>query len=147
MAGDKEDFVYHFYLRNIVHNLKLILDEHLIPHGITNQQARIVGHIGDCEEKGCSICQKDIELAMGLKGSSITSLLQGLEKNGFVKRSTSVSDGRAKVLSLTTKGEDLIDEFNDVFRDMEHRIVLGMTAEQKRLFLELLQLVSKNLER
>jgi hypothetical protein len=35
----------------------------------------------------------------------------------------------------------------EVFHETENRIVHGMTEEQKKLFLELLQLVSKNVER
>ncbi len=147
MGNDKRDYVYHYYLRNIVHNLKRLQDEHLVPHGITSQQARIVGYIGECLESGSNICQKDVELAFGLKGSSITSLLQGLERNGFITRSTSVSDARAKELSLTPKGQALIDEFNGLFLKTENRIVQDMTEGQKKMFLELLQLVSKNVER
>lgn len=147
MRDSRSDYVCQFYLRSIVHNIKLIMDERLVPYGITNQQARLVGHIGANQEDGNNICQKDIEIEMGLKGSSVTSLLQGLERKRFILRSSSVSDGRAKELSLTPKGESLINEFNEIFYETENRMLHGMTEEQKKLFIYLLQLVAENVER
>jgi MarR family transcriptional regulator, repressor for mepA len=147
MHDNRNDYIFHYYLRNIVHNLKHMQDERLIPYDITPQQARIVGSISDIKDNGNSVCQKDIEMIMELKGSSITSLLQGLERKGFILRSTGISDGRAKELSLTPKGQALIDEFNEVFNETENKIVQGMTEEQKELFLQMLKIVSKNVEK
>lgn len=144
MHDSKPDYVFQFYIRSIGHNIKRLLDERLIPYDITNQQARIVGYIGDNEESGNSISQKDIEMAMGLKGSSITSLMQGLERKGFILRSSSAIDARTKELSLTSKGQELINEFKEVFDETEDRITRHMTEEQRETFLQMLQLVNKN---
>jgi MarR family transcriptional regulator, repressor for mepA len=144
MHDSKPDYIFQFYIRNIGHSIKRILDERLIPYDITNQQARIVGYIGDNKRNGNNITQKDVEIVMGLKGSSITSLMQGLERKGFILRSSSLSDARAKELSLTSKGEELINEFNEVFDETEVRITQGMTEEQRKTFLQMLQIVNKN---
>lgn len=142
--SNNHDYVFQFYIRSIGHNIKRILDERLIPYDITNQQARIVGFISDNQIKGKNISQKDIELAMGLKGSSITSLMQGLERKGFILRTSSAHDARTKELILTDKGQALIDEFNEVFIETEERITHGMTEEQRETFLQMLQHVNKN---
>lgn len=147
MHDNRSDYVFHFYIRDILHNLKQLQDDRLLPYDITNQQARIVGSISSIRAAGNSVCQKDIEVIMGLKGSSITSLLQGLERKGFILRSSSVTDGRTKELSLTPKGQALIEEFNEVFQETEDKIVQGMTEEQKELFLQLLKIAAKNVER
>ena len=89
---------------------------------------------------------KDIEIAMGIKGSSVTSLLKGLERKGFIVRNTGALDGRTKELSLTFKGQSLVDTFDEVFRETEEKITRGMTEEQKNTFLQLLQMVIRNLE-
>lgn len=147
MHDSKQNYVFQFYIRSIGHNIKRLLDERLIPYDITNQQARIVGYISDNQKNGKSTNQKDIEKVMGLKGSSITSLMQGLERKGFIIRSSSVSDARSKELSLTSKGQQLINEFNEVFDETETKITSGMTEEQREAFLQMLQLVNKNVEK
>jgi MarR family transcriptional repressor of mepA len=147
MHDSKPDYVFQFYIRSIGHNIKRLLDERLIPYDITNQQARIVGYISDNQESGNSINQKDIEMAMGLKGSSITSLMQSLERKGFILRSSSAMDARTKELSLTSKGQELINEFKEVFDETEGRITSHMTDEQRETFLQMLQLVNKNVEK
>lgn len=145
-SDNRSDNIYGFLIRNIMHRTKQILDESLVPYDITNQQARIVGHIGACQENGHDICQKDIEMAMKIKGSSITSLLQGLERKGFILRSTGVADGRTKELSLTPKGQALTNKFKEIFAETETRMMQGMTEEQKKTFLQILQMITHNLE-
>jgi len=147
MHDSKPDYVFQFYIRSIDHNIKRILDERLIPYDITNQQARIVGYISDNEVNGNSINQKDVEKAMGLKGSSITSLMQGLERKGFILRSSDVFDARSKNLSLTLKGEELIKEFKEVFDETEEKITGNMTEEEKKKFMQFLKIVNKNVGR
>lgn len=146
MRDNKQDNVFQFYIRNIGHNIKRLLDEHLIPYDITNQQARIVGYISGEQENGNRINQKDVEVRMGLKASSITSLMQGLERKGFILRNSSSVDARIKELSLTLKGQKLISEFNEVFDKTEGIITHGMTEEQRETFLQMLQLINKNVE-
>ncbi len=146
MSDSRLDYIFQYYIRSIDHNLKRILDEHLIPYDITNQQARIVGFISDKVKNGSTINQKDIETAMNLKGSSITSLLKGLERKGFITRMSSSKDARSKELSLTKKGETLINEFNETFIMAEETLTSGMTKDQKETFLLMLQLVNKNVE-
>ena len=147
MHDSKLDYVFQFYIRSIGHNIKRLLDERLIPYDITNQQARIVGYIADNQQNGNNINQKDIELAMGLKGSSITSLMQGLERKGFILRCSSVADARTKKLSLTSKGQNLINDFKEVFDETEVRITRGMPEEQRETFLQMLRLANKNVEK
>lgn len=127
--------------------MKNSANTYLEPFDITPPQARIVGFINDKRKKGIPICQKDIESVMNIKGSSVTSLVQGLEKKGFITRNTNENDERVKNLSLTPKGQELVDVFDKVFEETEERIVRGMTKKQKEDFLQLLRMVSKNFEK
>lgn len=146
MATDEHKYPYHFYLRNSVYKIMMHVDSNLIQYDITNQQARVVGFIGEKQDEGITVYQKDIESYMGITGASVSNLLRGLEKKGFVERIRSASDDRAKELSLTLKGRELIATFNSVFSETENRIVQGMTTEQKKLFLELLKIVVNNFD-
>lgn len=138
------EHLFQFYLRNIVHHSKLRADQFLIPYEITHQQARIVGFIGESNKKGVPIKQKDIEIVLGLKGSSITSLMQGLEKKEFIKRIISINDTRIKELVLTDKGVNLIETFEDVFNEIENTVVLGFSDDEKKQFLDFLERANRN---
>lgn len=139
--------LYGYYLRTALHYLKTHLDERLAPFGITGQQARILGYIHLHEERGQPIRQKDLEEDMGLRGSSVTSLLQGLEKRGFLLRCHGDGDGRVKRLTMTEKGRGLHETFHEIMSSMEEEIVVGMSMRERRVFLRLLKRASENLTR
>lgn len=146
LSEHKEDRIYEFYLRNIVHSIKNLLDSKLIPYNITNQQARLLGDIAEQLKQEKRICQKDLESAMNLRGSSITSLLQGLEKKGFIIRRSGDEDGRTKLLSITEKGTKLIEEMEGVFQNVESLLLQGMTDAEKEIYQRLLKISYQNIK-
>lgn len=146
MATNEHKYPYHFYLRNSIHKIMMQVDSNLMQYDITNQQARVVGFIGEKQDEGITVNQKDIESYLDITGASVSNLLRGLEKKGFIERIRSASDDRAKEISLTLKGRELIATFNSVFSETENKIVQGMTEEQKKMFLELLKKVLKNFD-
>jgi len=146
MKKNEIEYPFQFYMRKIVHNIKRSIDAHLKPYDISSQQARIVGHIYEKQEQGICLCQTEIEDLMGITGASVTSLLQGLEKKGFIVRTTRATDERTKELSLAPKGKELIDDFRTIFNNTEKKIIQGMTNEQKDLYLQLLRLISEKFE-
>ena len=67
---------------------------------ITSVQALILHYIIVESEKR-DIFPKDLEEFLEIKGSSITSLISNLERNGYLRRESLASDGRYKKLVLT----------------------------------------------
>ena len=82
---------------------------------------------------------------MRLSGPSVTSLLNGLEKNGFIIRHTGNEDGRTMQIEITSKAMKLIDETNDIFTGTEEKLLCDFTEEEKEIFLELLKKAYKNI--
>ncbi|WP_211296406.1 MarR family winged helix-turn-helix transcriptional regulator [Paenibacillus donghaensis] len=72
------------------------------------------------------------------KGASITSMLQGLEKNGFVRQVIPEDNERQKKIYLLKKATDLVEEFNDIFMEVEHNITKGLTEEEAETLMKLL---------
>jgi MarR family transcriptional regulator, repressor for mepA len=140
----REDRIYEFYLRNIVHAIKQLQDSKLIPYDITNQQARLLGDINIQLKQEKKFCQKDLERTMNLRGSSITSLLQRLEGKGFIVRSSGDEDGRTKQLRVTEKGTKLIEEMETVFQEVEFLLLQGMTKDEKEIYKGLLKISYQN---
>jgi len=82
----------------------------LKPYGLSVSQGRLFGLVADFSLKGQAPLQKDLETDMGLVTSSITSLIQGLEKRGLLARVGSTLDGRAKELHITAAGWEVYRE-------------------------------------
>lgn len=127
-----------FYIRNLSTVVRNINDQKLVVFGITNQQARLLGAIRRSLFDGVNISRKYLEDIMGLRGPSVTSLLNGLEKNQFIVRHTAKGDGRAMQIRVTEKGDKIIDEINQVFAETEQQMLAGMTEEEKEAFTALL---------
>lgn len=72
-------------------------------YGITDVQSRILGFIQHNADKR-DIFQKDIEGHLDIRRSSVTSVLQLMEKNGYIKRISVSEDARLKKIILTEKG-------------------------------------------
>lgn len=140
------DKKFEFYLRAIVHTMKQMLDNKLLPYDITNQQARLLGDLDNQLKRDEEIVQKDLERSMNLRGSSITSLLQGLERKGFISRSTGNEDGRTKQVDITEKGRAVIEEVESSFLELEQLLVEGMSEGEKTTFLRLLKVSFHNLK-
>ncbi len=135
------------YLRQIGQRTKLLLDERLLPYDITPQQARIIGFVVSEQRIGKIVYQKDLEDVFELKGSSITSLLQGLERKGFVRRRIDSSDERRKVIDVLPKGYGLISDTEAAFREIDEQMIQGITQEQQELLVKVLSAMAHNLEK
>lgn len=134
------------YLSLISQRTKHLLDRRLLPYDITPQQARIIGFVCSEQREGKIICQKDIEEAFELRGSSITSLLQGLERKGFITRRPDPSDERRKFVIVLPKGQELMSDFETAFREIDEKMVQGLTPEQQQSLVDILKLLAHNLE-
>jgi len=97
-------------LRRAADHADALVQRQLKPHGLSVSQGRLFGLVADLSLKGQAPLQKDLEAGMGLVTSSITSLVQGLEKQGLLARVASTLDGRAKELHITARGWEVYKE-------------------------------------
>jgi MarR family transcriptional regulator, repressor for mepA len=143
---DTSQGMIRHYVTVIGQRMKQLLNERLLPYDITPQQARIVGFVGTLQERGRTLYQKDIEEEFELRGPSITSLLQGLERKGFITRRVDPSDERRKQVIVLAKGLDLLHEFEAVFQQIDQKLVQTLTAEQQQTLLQALERMAHNVE-
>lgn len=136
-----------FYIQSIALSLRYMNDQKLEEFGITNQQARLLGGISSSLYGGANISRKFLEDMMQLKGPSVTSLLNGLEKKSFIIRYSREDDGRAMNIKVTEKGDKVLDALRDIFKSTEQQLHSGMTPAEQEQFLMLLQKAHDNLSR
>jgi DNA-binding MarR family transcriptional regulator len=137
---------YDYYIRGIGFGLRHRNDQKLASHRITNQQARLLGEIMDIQNARQEISRKSLSDLMQLSGPSVTSLLNGLQKNGFIIRRAGDDDGRTTQIELTEKAKELVVEMQSVFDETEKQLFTGFTDEQKNTFLELLKMAYENIK-
>nr|WP_245625210.1 MarR family transcriptional regulator [Paenibacillus stellifer] len=104
--------------------------------GLNAQQGQMMGYIFEHQDKG--VIQKDLADHFGRKGATITSMLQGLEKKGYIKRVIPKENERQKNIYLLKKGTDLVEEFKDIFLGVEKSITQGLTEAESKTFMKLL---------
>lgn len=100
------------------------------------QQGQMMGYIFENQDKG--VIQKDLADHFNRKGASITSMLQGLEKKGYIKRVIPEDNERQKKIYLLKKGSDLVEEFNEIFMEVEKSITQGLSQKESETFMKLL---------
>lgn len=116
--------------------LKKKADDSIKELGLNAQQGKIIDYIYENQDK--NIIQKDLADRFHVRGASITSMLQGLEKRGFIERKIPANNERQKNLYVLPKAVALIEDFHDSFQNVEDEIVQVLTEEEKRTLKELL---------
>ena len=93
-----------------------------------------------------SISQKELAKWLNVTPPSITSMIKKMEKEGYIARKVDEKDQRVMRLTLTEKGESVIDYVIRTSEELEKKVFKGMSAEEKMLFRRLLLQIMDNLE-
>lgn len=136
---------YGIYIKKLGKSIKYLSDENLVNHNITIEQVKILRFLS-LNYSRSSAYQKEIELHFEIKRSSVTNILQNMEKNGLVSRIGDETDARMKKVFLTERGSELSNSLRDYITKLEEIIVKGMSDEEKRSFKDLLKRSLKNVE-
>ncbi|WP_100486659.1 MarR family winged helix-turn-helix transcriptional regulator [Sporolactobacillus pectinivorans] len=134
---------YSDLIRVIGIKIKKIADARLTCLGLNSQQGQMIGYIYANQERG--VIQKDLAEKFNRKSASITNMLQGLEKKGYIERIVPENNERQKNIYVLEKGINLVEEFNQIFSETEHRLTKSLTPEETKTLKDLLIKVSENL--
>lgn len=83
------------------------INKDIAEQGMTPVKLQTLIFIIKSRHSGGTVCQKDIEKALNLRPSSVSSLLKSLENEGFLIRAFQDGDARTKYIELTEKGKEL----------------------------------------
>ena len=112
--------------------------------GITDTQARVIQYISEESEKR-EVFQKDIEDTFCVRRSSVTQIIQLLERDGLIVRESVERDARLKKLVLTEKAYQIQEAMKKQIQEMEAKLVENISAEEKEVLINILYKVRKNL--
>ncbi|WML42428.1 MarR family transcriptional regulator [Neobacillus sp. PS3-40] len=123
--------------------LKRTADEKVNDLGLNAQQGRMISYIYQHQDK--ELIQTDLAEVFQRRGASITSMLQGLEKKGYIERKIPVDNERQKNIYVLPKGIELIEAFDQAFGEVEKKVVQSLTEEEKQILKELLTKINRTL--
>ncbi len=79
--------------------------------------------------------------------STLTTLVNKLEKSGFIAREVSAEDVRIKNLCLTDKGKRFEKHFWSISEELNSTLWEGFTPDEQKLFLTYLERMQINLNK
>ncbi len=92
-------------------------------------------------ESNPGLNQSALARALGIERSTMVAVIDGLEARKLVARQGSVSDRRAKVLSLTERGKALLADVAPKVRRHEKRIAADLNSQEVAALIALLKRV------
>jgi len=99
------------------------------------------------ENRDRVICQKDIEHTFDIRRSTVTNIIQLMEKKGYVERRSVPGDARLKCVSLTAKGEENHLQMEHLISMLEKEQVIDITEEELDSLYRIMTKIKKNLIR
>ena len=113
-------------------------DEVTILHGW------MLSYISDHEEE--NLCQKDFEKRFQMAKSTVTGILQLMEKKGYITRVPSPKDGRQKTIRLTDRGREVHEQTVQVIDRMHREMEEGITEEERSVLKNVMEKLNRNME-
>lgn len=93
------------------------------------------------------ISQKELAEKLNVSAPSVTSMIQKMEKAGYIVRNVDEKDQRMMRLDLSEKGKACIDYVKEIGDKMEQIAFAGISPEEKMLLKRILFQICDNVEK
>ena len=120
-----------------------ILSDALAQMDLTASQGMIKGYLAHHVSQ--PPCAKDIEEHFQLSHPSVSGTLSRLEKKGFIEFRPDDIDRRCKRIYILPKGIQCHERMEQLFADIEQRVVSDFTPEEREQFSQFLDRAIKNM--
>lgn len=112
---------------------------------VTGAQGNVLDYIL-VESTKRAVYQKDIEKEFGLRPSTATELLRGLEGKKLITRIPDENDGRYKRIVFQEKAAGIQDALREEIEESEALLLKGITKEEQEFFMRIAQKMLENLD-
>lgn len=110
---------------------------------LTSTQAMTLEFIMEKAQAG-DVFPKDVEGFLSVRGSSAVSLINNLERDGYLRRETASFDGRYKRLVPTEKALQMQKEISGRIDRYMESLFVGIPEEELRTFEAVLEKMEQN---
>ena len=112
-------------------------------YNVTSRHIVVAKYLHENQHK--DIFQKDIEEEFCIRRSTVTSILNLMEKNGMIRRERVECDARLKKIVLTDKAKAIHNKIISQIMDMEEMILKDIDDEDLKKVYEVLEKITKNI--
>jgi MarR family transcriptional regulator for hemolysin len=122
--------------------MQTAFDSLLRQKGLTLARARAMLHIA----RNPGVGQSELAKFLAIESPTLVRLLDGLEKQGLIRRSTIEGDRRAKQLSLTELAQGDVRQIEDLTKVVGSFMLRGVEADELAIAVRVLDRVFENIE-
>jgi MarR family transcriptional regulator, organic hydroperoxide resistance regulator len=97
---------------------------------LTASEINALGNLGDGHARTTS----QLGAAVGTQPTTLTGVLDRLERRGYITRAASPTDRRATVITTTTTGRRVAKRIRKAMTDLERRATAGLSPESIEAF-------------
>lgn len=137
-----------FEVKFLSNQIKRCLDESLMNSGLdgpTGMQGWIMGYLFDHAEAG-PVFQRDLEKEFNIRRSTVTGILQIMERDGLITREPVKYDARLKEIKLTPQAMAINEKVLRKISEVEDRVRSGLTDEEVAAFFSIAEKIKRNLK-
>ncbi len=135
-----------FVIHRLDHGFRKRLSSNVEKAGIdeiTLMHGWIIRYLYDRREE--DIFQRDIERNFSIGRSTVTGIIQLMEKKGYLQRESVKQDARLKKVFLTEKGIHAHESIEGIIEELNREIMRGISDEELRIFYEVTHKLEANL--
>ena len=131
-----------YLITNISYAIRQYFGNLFAEYDVTYPQSRVLTRLFNQLGRD-DVNQRDLEHALGIKASSVSSLVRNLEQKGLIYSERMPQDTRNKRILLTEKGMQLREMLGETRLQAESALVAGLTENQvKTLRADLMQILN-----
>jgi DNA-binding MarR family transcriptional regulator len=109
--------------------------------GLTQAEIHVLGHLANVEE--CSI--NELHLSFGHKRSTLTSILDRIEKHGLIRRQVHPRSRRSVLVVLTDEGRIVAEHVGDALEAVEAAIARRAGAGDIEAFFRVIASIEESI--
>ncbi|MGI6498308.1 MAG: MarR family winged helix-turn-helix transcriptional regulator [Oscillospiraceae bacterium] len=136
-------------LRTINHMVRRTIDSSpatKLLKNMTGTSAWLIAYIAERTDLGEDVFQKDVEEMFGVTRSTVSKMVNLMEKKGMVTRHSVKRDARLKKLVLTPEARKMVFLFRKDAEQLEDRLRAGFTDRELQQLDFFLDRIQANLE-
>lgn len=126
-------------IRKIVRSLNLESKSIQKEFGLSITQLLTLGHLINSQRYTST--QKKIMDVLSLNSSTVTGIINRLEKKGYVARVYDLSDRRSKSITLTASGLKLMDETPNILHDRLSQKLASLSVHEQTMIKHSLEII------
>lgn len=124
------------------HQVHRLMTQMLRQYDVSPMQCRTLTYLNEVEG---DVNQRMLERHLMVKPSTASGIVGRLEDKGLVRRQTSGSDGRCRILALTDEGRQFYQQFRSIAGQVNDQAQRGFSQQEKDTLRQLLVRLADNL--